>query len=111
MKLSTLIREISNMGVDLNQFKVRVLKADCKGCEYDIIDEVDALRLFEIIKIEYSGYLRGRTYHELKDRLGALGFRCRVWGHNELVPKFGLDRHGTLTCVKQDRKQDIVREY
>ena len=26
MKLSTLIREISNMGVDLNQFKVRVLK-------------------------------------------------------------------------------------
>jgi len=111
MKLSTLIKEINNMGIDLNRFKVRVLKADCKGCEYDIINEVDVLRLFDIIKIEYSGFLRGRTYHELKDRLETLGFRCRVWAHIESALKLGLDRFGILTCMKQDRKQDIVREY
>jgi len=111
MKLSTLIREINNMDIDLNRFKVKVLKADCKGCDDDIINEVDVLRLFDIIKIEYSGYLRGRTYHELKDKLETLGFRCRVWAHGERILKSGLDRFGILTCVKQDRKQDIVREY
>jgi len=107
MKLSTLIREISNMGVDLNQFKVRVLKADCKGCEYDIIYEADVLRLFDITKIEYSGYLRGKTYHELKDELEALGFRCRIWGHGNLLRKFVLDQCGMLTCIKQSEKTKI----
>ncbi len=30
MRLSTLIREITSMGLDLGKFRVRVLKMDCK---------------------------------------------------------------------------------
>jgi FkbM family methyltransferase len=100
MRLSTLIREITGMGLDLGRFKIRVLKMDCKGCEYDVINEVDVLRLFDIVKIEYSGDLRGKTYHELKSVLEKLGFTCRVWAHNEFVPRVGLDRHGMITCAK-----------
>jgi FkbM family methyltransferase len=100
MRLSTLIREITSMGLDLGKFRVRVLKMDCKGCEYDVINEVDVLRLFDIVKIEYSGDLRGKTYHELKNALEKLGFTCRVWAHNEIALRFGLDKHGTITCAK-----------
>jgi FkbM family methyltransferase len=100
MRLSTLIKEITSMGLDLDRFKVRVLKMDCKGCEYDVINEVDVLRLFDIVKIEYSGYLRGKTYHELKGVLENLGFTCRVWAHNEFAPRVGLDKHGMITCAK-----------
>jgi FkbM family methyltransferase len=100
MRLSTLIKEITSMGLDLDRFKVRVLKMDCKGCEYDVINEVDVLRLFDIVKIEYSGYLRNRTYHELKSVLENLGFMCRVWAHEPGAIRLSLDKAGTLTCVK-----------
>jgi FkbM family methyltransferase len=100
VRLSTLLREIERMGVDLNSFKVRALKMNCKGCEYDVIGEVDALKLFDAIKIEYSGYLRGRTYRELKEALERLGYRCRVWAHNEEALRIGLDKHGMLTCTR-----------
>jgi FkbM family methyltransferase len=100
MRLSTLIREITSMGLDLGKFRVRVLKMDCKGCEYDVINEVDVLRLFDIVKIEYSGYLRGKTYHELKSVLEKLGFICRVWAHNDGVLRAGLDRCGMITCAR-----------
>ena len=101
MRLSTLVKEIINMGIDLSRFRIRVLKMDCKGCEYDVIGETNVLRLFDIIKIEYSGYLRSKTYHELKNTIEALGFKCRNWAHNEFVLRIGLDKHGVLTCVKQ----------
>jgi len=100
VRLSTLLKEIERMGVDLNSFKVRVLKMDCKGCEYDVIEEVDALKLFDVIKIEYSGYLRNKTYRELKEALERLGYRCRVWAHHERALEIGLDKHGTLTCTR-----------
>jgi FkbM family methyltransferase len=100
VKLSTLIKEINAKGVDLNKFKFKALKMDCKGCEYDVIHEPDALKLFDIIKIEYSGYLRNKTYHELKKVLEDLGFKCRVWAHNEYALRIGLDKHGMLTCSK-----------
>ena len=106
MRLSTLIKEIANMGIDLSKFKIRVLKMDCKGCEYDVISEAEVLRLFDIIKIEYSGYLRNKTYHELKNTLEALGFKCRIWAHNEDALRIGLDKHGVLMCVKQG---EVVR--
>jgi hypothetical protein len=95
-----LIKEVTGMGLDLGRFKIRVLKMDCKGCEYDVINEVDVLRLFDIVKIEYSGHLRGKTYHELKSVLEKLGFTCRVWAHNEFALRAGLDRHGMITCAK-----------
>jgi hypothetical protein len=82
--------------VILDRFKVRVLKMDCKGCEYDVINEVDVVRLFDIVKIEYSGHLRSKTYHELKSVLEKLGFTCRVWAHNDFVPRVRLDRHGSF---------------
>jgi len=100
MRLSTLIKEITSMGLDLDRFKVRVLKMNCKGYEYDVINEVDVLRLFDIVKIEYSGHLRGKTYHELKNVLEKLGFTCKVWAHNEFALRAGLDRHGMITCVR-----------
>jgi FkbM family methyltransferase len=100
MRLSTLIKEITGMGLDLGKFRVRVLKMDCKGCEYDVINEVDVLRLFDIVKIEYGGHLRSKTYHELKSVLEKLGFTCRVWAHHESVLRVGLDKYGTITCAK-----------
>jgi hypothetical protein len=86
--------------LDLGKFRVRVLKMDCKGCEYDVIDEGDILKLFDIVKIEYSGDLRGKTYHELKSALENLSFTCRVWAHNEFALRAGLDRHGMITRAK-----------
>ena len=100
MKLSTLIKELEGMGIDINKFKVRVLKADCKGCEYEVVDD-DTLKLFDIVKIEYSGHLVNKTYHVLKEKLEAMGFRCRAWAHNVSPLRIGLDRFGTLTCIKQ----------
>jgi FkbM family methyltransferase len=101
VRLSTLIRELESRGIGMSKFRVRVLKVDCKGCEYELMSD-DSLRLFDIVKIEYSGYLINKTYHELMNKLGELGFRCRVWAHNDLAIKIGLDRHGTMTCIKNN---------
>ena len=98
VRLSTLIRELEGRGIGMSKFRVRVLKADCKGCEYELVND-GAIRLFDIVKIEYSGYLVNKTYHELKGKLEELGFRCRVWAHNEFA-KYGLDKHGTMTCIR-----------
>jgi len=100
VRLSTLIKEINARGVDLSRYEFKALKMDCKGCEYDVIHEPDALKLFDIIKIEYSGYLRNKTYHELKKALEDLSFKCRVYAHNEFALRIGLDKHGMLTCNK-----------
>jgi FkbM family methyltransferase len=100
VRLSTLIRELEGRGIGMSKFRVRVLKADCKGCEYELVND-DSLRLFDIVKIEYNGHLINKTYHELMNKLGELGFRCRVWAHNELAIEIGLDRHGTMTCIKE----------
>ncbi len=101
IKLSTLINELGSRGIDISKFRVRVLKADCKGCEYELMND-GSLRLFDIAKIEYSGYLINKTYHELMSKLEELGFRCRVWAHNEFAIKIGLDKHGTMTCIKKN---------
>jgi len=101
VRLSTLIRELESRGINMSKFRVRVLKADCKGCEYELVND-GSLRLFDIVKIEYGGYLINKTYHELMGRLEELDFRCRVWAHNELAIKIGLDRHGAMTCIKGD---------
>jgi FkbM family methyltransferase len=55
-----------------------VLKLDCEGCEYDIIEhDYETLRLFRELGIECHPYLRGK---ELGDRLRYLSrdFRCGV---------------------------------
>jgi hypothetical protein len=62
----------------------------------------ESLKIFNIVKIEYSGYLVNKTYHELTNKLKALGFKCRVWAHNDEAIKIGLDKHGTMTCIKKN---------
>ena len=107
MRLSTLIKEITGMELDLGKFRVRVLKMDCKGCEYDVINEVDVVRLFDIVKIENSGHLRSKTYHELKSVMENLGFTRRVWAHSEFVLRVGIDRYGMITCAKNPYATEI----
>jgi len=80
VRLSTLIRELEGRGIGMSKFRVRVLKVDCKGCEYELVND-EAIRLFDIVKIEYSDYLINKTYHELMS--SAL--------------KYGLDKHGIMT--------------
>jgi len=55
VKLSTLVKEISTKGIDLNKFKFKVLKMDCKGCEYDVIREPDALEVFDV-RLSIAGF-------------------------------------------------------
>lgn len=102
--LKSLIEHLKNLGIEINKFKVRALKMDCKGCEYDVVDnEPDVLKLFDVLKIEYSGHLRGYTVERLirpiEDRLG---FKCRMYAHNDIAVKLGLDKHGMITCVRRD---------
>jgi len=55
-----------------------VLKLDCEGCEYDIIEhDYETLRLFRELGIECHPYLRGK---ELEDCLKYLSrdFKCSV---------------------------------
>jgi hypothetical protein len=33
-----------------------------------------------------------------------LGFKCRVWARNEYAIRIGLDKHGILTCVKNNER-------
>jgi FkbM family methyltransferase len=97
----TLKNLLNQVNLDLNMFKVKALKMDCKGCEYDVIfNETEVLKLFDIVKIEYSGYLRNRTVHEILSVLEKAGFKCRIWAHNNLALMIGLDKHGTLTGIK-----------
>ncbi len=65
-----------------------------------VINEIEILKLFDIIKIEYSGYLRNFTYKDLMERIEPLGYKCKVGAHNEFAIKMGLDRHGMLLCTR-----------
>ncbi|WP_291999301.1 FkbM family methyltransferase, partial [Caldivirga sp.] len=103
MRLGTLINEVSRLSVDLSSFRVKVLKLDCKGCEWDVVsNETDVLRLFDIIKIEYAGYLRNYTVNDLISKIEPMGYRCRTWAHNDIAIRIGLNKHGTTTCFKRD---------
>ncbi|WP_054844010.1 hypothetical protein [Vulcanisaeta souniana] len=74
---------------------------DCKGCEWDVVsNELNTLRLFDVLKIEYSGYLRNYTADELMNRVESAGFRCRRYAHNQIAVRIGLDRHGMLSCLR-----------
>ncbi|WP_054854391.1 FkbM family methyltransferase [Vulcanisaeta distributa] len=99
--LGSLLNHIKNLGVDINSFRVRALKMDCKGCEWDVVNnELDTLKLFDVIKIEYSTYLRNYPVNELMGRVESLGFKCRRYAHNEIAVKMGLNKHGTIMCMR-----------
>jgi hypothetical protein len=48
-----------------------------------------------------------RLVMSLKKALENIGFKCRVWAHNEYALRIGLDRHGMLTCVKN--REGLIR--
>jgi hypothetical protein len=101
--LNGLLNEISKLGLALNKFKVKFLKMDCKGCEYDIIfDEQDVVKIFEVVKIEYSGHLRNENVDKIVKFMEDLGYICRVYAHSPAAFGVGLDKHGTILCIRCD---------
>jgi hypothetical protein len=76
---------------------------DCKGCEYDIIfDEQDVVKIFEVVKIEYSGHLRNENVDKIVKSMEDLGYICRVYAHSPAAFGVGLDKHGTILCIRCD---------
>jgi hypothetical protein len=63
-------------------------------------NEFEIIKLFDMIKIEYNGYLRNIIYEEPVERIEPLGYKCKASAHNEFAIKIGLDRHGTLICMR-----------
>lgn len=96
--LSTLLKHIEDQGIDISKSRVRALKMDCKGCEYDVVND-ESIRVFDVLKIEYSGYLRGATVEPLIRRLDEVGFVCEMFKHNPYIG-LSLKTHGTLRCIR-----------
>jgi FkbM family methyltransferase len=74
-----------------------LLKADCKGCEYYIIED-DAISKFEKVKIEYTGFNRPKVDYIIS-RLKSKGFsKFRIYKHNYGI--YHLSDHGTIYAEK-----------
>jgi FkbM family methyltransferase len=74
-----------------------LLKADCKGCEYYIIED-DAISKFEKVKIEYTGFNRPKVDYIIS-KLKSKGFsKFRVFKHNWGI--YHLSDHGTIYAEK-----------
>jgi FkbM family methyltransferase len=74
-----------------------LLKADCKGCEYYIIED-DAISKFEKVKIEYTGFNRPKVDYIIS-KLKSKGFsKFRIYKHNWLT--YHLSDHGTIYAEK-----------
>jgi len=74
-----------------------LLKADCKGCEYYIIED-DAISKFEKVKIEYTGFNRPKVSYII-NKLKSKGFKkFRIYKHNWLI--YHLSDHGTIYAEK-----------
>lgn len=103
LTLSDLLKYLRTAyGIELNNSRCRILKMDCKGCEWYVINnEKEVLMMFDILKIEYSGDIMGYTVDKLVKVLGLQGFKCRVWAHHNIALHIGLEKHGTLTCFRE----------
>jgi FkbM family methyltransferase len=74
-----------------------LLKADCKGCEYYIIED-DAISKFEKVKIEYTGFNRPKVDYII-NKLKSKGFsKFRIYKHNWGI--YHLSEHGTIYAEK-----------
>jgi|GEM_PF-3289220 len=74
-----------------------LLKADCKGCEYHIIED-DTISKFEKVKIEYAGVNRPKVDYII-NKLKKQGFRkFRIFKHNCGI--YHLQDHGTIYMLK-----------
>jgi ubiquinone biosynthesis protein UbiJ len=103
VNLNGLLNEVSKLGLALDKFKVKFLKMDCKECEYDIIfDEQHIDKIFDVMKIKYSGHLRDENVGKVAEIMEDLEYICRVYAHNPAAFGLRLDRHGTILCIKHD---------
>jgi len=74
-----------------------LLKADCKGCEYHIIED-DTISKFEKVKIEYAGVNRPKVDYII-NKLKKQGFRkFRIFKHNCGI--YHSQDHGTIYAEK-----------
>jgi FkbM family methyltransferase len=74
-----------------------LLKTDCKGCEYYIIED-DAISKFEKVKIEYTGFNRPKVDYII-NKLKSKGFsKFRIYKHNWGI--YHLSEHGTIYAEK-----------
>jgi FkbM family methyltransferase len=74
-----------------------LLKADCKGCEYYIIED-DTISKFEKVKIEYTGFNRPKVDYIIS-KLKSKGFsKFRIYKHNYGI--YHLSDHGTIYAEK-----------
>jgi FkbM family methyltransferase len=74
-----------------------LLKADCKGCEYYIVED-DAISKFEKVKIEYTGLNRPKVDYII-NKLKSKDFsKFRIYKHNWLT--YHLPDHGTIFAEK-----------
>jgi FkbM family methyltransferase len=74
-----------------------LLKADCKGCEFNLIED-NSISRFEKIKIEYTAFNKPKVdfiIKKIKDR----GFnRIRIFKHNFGI--YHITDHGTIYAEK-----------
>jgi FkbM family methyltransferase len=74
-----------------------LLKTDCKGCEYYIIED-DAISKFYKVKIEYTGFNKPKVDYII-NKLKSKGFsKFRIYKHNWGI--YHLSEHGTIYAEK-----------
>jgi FkbM family methyltransferase len=73
--------------------KPDVLKLDCEGCEYEIIDD-PSISLFNELGIECHSYITGRSFEDCINKLG--NFRCVNIKH------FKYKGRAIIHCVKRN---------
>lgn len=66
--------EVISMDDILNHVEPDILKMDCEGCEFGIIEKCD-LSLFNELIFEYHSEIVGRDYRILVDKLESQGFK------------------------------------
>lgn len=72
-----------------------LLKMDCEGCEYEIIENSD-LSMFNELIFEYHPYLVGKDYKILVDKLEKEGFKVEI---NSVIQR-SIDEIGIIHAVK-----------
>ena len=99
VSLSTLIRSI---GIE----RPFLMKADCKGCEMDIVED-PAIALFERVEIEYTLAKTRGNPSRIMDCLRAKGFdRVRVFKH--YASDRTLSESGMIRAEKSPTRADVI---
>jgi len=91
ISLKTLLKE--------NNFDTAVLKMDCEGCEYNIVNEQDeTLRKFKQIQMEYH-----YGYEKLKSKLEDAGFTVRYTEPTKSYNKEATNPNMSLGYIYAER--------